>query len=195
MNDKSLPGFVDELVDSALRSSRAEEPRAGLETRILAGVRARQVASRRQRWAWALAVSGGGVAIIALLAFGLRPVPRIQPTPASPPLAGSEAARAAATPQQAPKLLTIPGRHLHTASAAVPRLAQFPSAEPLSEQEKLLLVYVRDTPASALMASATKDMRELQIPDLNIPDLEIKALAGSSDNPNSTGENHEREDL
>jgi hypothetical protein len=110
-------------------------------------------------------------------------------------VAGSEAAKAAATPHLAPKLSAIPVRHVRTASAVVPHLAQFPSAEPLSEQERLLLVYVRNTPASALMASANKDMQELQIPDLNIPDLEIEAMPGSSDNPNSTGENHERKDL
>ena len=38
MRDDEPDSFVDELLEASLRQYRGEEPRSGLETRILAGI-------------------------------------------------------------------------------------------------------------------------------------------------------------
>jgi hypothetical protein len=49
MHDDKRDQFVDELLEASLKQYGGEEPRSGLETRILASLRTRERAVQR-RW-------------------------------------------------------------------------------------------------------------------------------------------------
>jgi hypothetical protein len=59
-----------------------------------------------------------------------------------------------------------------------PRRDAFPSPAPLSEEEKLLVSYVRQLPEGTLAAFPENDqpLASLSVPDLNIPPLVMKEL-------------------
>ena len=59
-------------------------------------------------------------------------------------------------------------------AAAVPKLDRFPSSQPLSEQERLLLAYLNQTPKEevVLAIAKTKSNEDLRVKDLEIQSLE-----------------------
>ncbi len=66
-----------------------------------------------------------------------------------------------------------------------PRRDVFPSPAPLSEEEKLLVSYVREWPDAALAAfpEDSQPLASLKVPDLKIPPLEMKELPGTTGDP------------
>ena len=183
MDDKEKH-FISELLDASLRNYAGGEPRAGLEGRVLAGVRARQQAARRRMaWLWVAGITGV-VAMVTLLAVSLThrqpaPMPTIAKAPANPPAA----VVAKGAPAVQPPVARRSPRH--TAPAAVEwRPQQFPTPRPLSEQEKLLVAYVQALKGSAAAAtpSAKQDVEPgLAIPPLSITALKIEPLAPNED--------------
>ncbi|HTS38815.1 MAG TPA: hypothetical protein VMH04_24285 [Candidatus Solibacter sp.] len=159
---------LDQALDAALARYAAVEPRAGLEDRILANLRAQPTeAAPRFWWRWGLA---GGLpwAVAALLVVAAaiawrssRPAPPIAhrpaveaPAPKHPEyqvLVHNDAT--AIHPHRRNALASQSG---HSATvAAVPKLDVFPSPQPLTEQEKLVLGYVNKNPEqAALLAEA-----------------------------------------
>jgi len=166
--------FVDELIDASMRGYAGAGPRPGLESRILAGVRAQQrVARRRAAWAWALAMAGVAAMVAFLVFHGpyRRPAPLRQtakaPVQASVPMAANGAP---AEPRPLPLR-----RVRHAAPSAVDkRPQQFPTPRPLSEQERLLLAYVEAIKGSTA-GSAVNATRDVE-PDLSISPLSITAI-------------------
>jgi len=172
-DDKRYP-FVDELLEASLKQYRGEEPRTGLEMRILAEVRSRQRAARRRWLVWTVAVCAGMLATIVSTLHFVRTPPR-QPTPsASLPPKESGAHRAPLQPPQ-----QRPGR----AAAPRSRPEQFPTPLPLTEQEKLLLAYVSKAGKAGLVEGAnTTDespITELTISAIKIAPVEIEPLDDS----------------
>lgn len=164
--------FEREL-DAALARYAAVEPRAGLEQRVLARLRAENAPSARFEWQrWAVAV----VAVAAVLAVwsGRRPA-GVDVNPATmqhqtAKAGGSLLATVATGDSGKTKTHDPLERGLVTAHAqlrrkpksaranadAAPRLAQFPAPEPLTEQEKLLIRFVENDPEDAeLVAEVT----------------------------------------
>jgi len=193
-NDKRDP-FVDELLEASLKQYRGEEPRAGLEMRVLAGVRNRECAARRRWLVWAVACCAGMLAAIVLLFHSAR-APIRHPIPSAPgalraPLqAANSRARSGSADSHlwSPRLVPGPKEKPRTAKAGVratkpARPEQFPSPVPLTEQEKLLLAYLGKTTKPDLVAgtNATEvaPVTELAIPGIRIADLEIKPLDDS----------------
>ncbi|MBZ5564828.1 MAG: hypothetical protein LAP13_20710 [Acidobacteriia bacterium] len=177
MGDKER--FVENLLEASLQRHYRQEPRAGLEARILAGVATRERAGRR-RCLWAVAASMAAVVITVITLHGLRhrpaPVPTISqvavPRP-QPPVTFTFSQAKPAAPHPAR------GRLRHVA-ASQSRPAQFPTPRPLTESEKLLLVYTQIVPKEVLATSPTPPLsQDLDIPGLNIAELEIKPLPGS----------------
>ncbi len=148
----------DELLDKALRQYGNVEPRIGLEKRILANM---QVAGNRAHsgYRWLLA---GTIATALVIAIGSGVwhqalIPKQNVPPAVPRNALGEVSSATVprTQQIANTRASRQRRHVpagsSVASTSSPKLAQFPSPLPLSQQELLLASYAEHFPKEALL--------------------------------------------
>jgi hypothetical protein len=159
----------DELLDKALRQYGNIEPRIGLETRILANIRA---AGNRSHWrhTWLVAATVTAALVISM-AIGiwhqvLTPKQNV-PAPAVSQDAMKEVN--SATIPRNPRLVkprtsrrrqrSIPGSNLGSPDS--PRLDKFPSPLPLSQEELLLARYAEHFPKEALLvAQKQRDFEE-----------------------------------
>jgi hypothetical protein len=158
----------NQWLESALRQYGKAEPRAGLESRLLANLLAERnrIASRR-RWWWALGTATALAAVVAAVWVGESGRER---NPGS--AAGTsttihrEEARGSIQPGLAPHA-AHPAREVARRRPAnrplrdlsvskTPKLAQFPSPQPLSEQEQILVSYVAKYPESAALVAQAR---------------------------------------
>jgi hypothetical protein len=191
MDDKRDERFIDELLDASLRHYRSENPRAGLENRILAHVRAAGQAARpRGLWVWAIAASTAIVMIAAAAAYISRRQPATPVATVNRSVIdrgpfqsttthgqkgtdrGYPLARPTSSAQRA-----LPGT-IRQVAAKARRPGQFPTLAPLSEEEKLLLAYASQVPISKLDDLMNRDpkIEPLEIPELKIPRIEIEEI-------------------
>lgn len=173
--------LVDEILDKALANYSQAEPRMGLEGRVLARLEEEKTAGARAwwwRWAWAPAAAA------LLIAGGLylaRPKTETSSTPsvaqkATPPATATAPATQPSVAQAVPQVKP----HVRPSSQPRPALAvvaakqpQFPAQQGLSEQERLLLAYVRLQPQAAAQQAkaAGEPLAEMKIEPLDIPPL------------------------
>jgi len=156
----------DRELDAVLARYAAVEPRAGLESRILANLRADAAkVSNPVWWRWGLAGLAAAVVITGALAWrtsnrshpvkaSRSPVSEAPKVPEKPIVPGAgntpAAVRKAPKPDRGPHhLRPTPGRP----SKAPPKLDQFPSPQPLNEQELILARYVRQFPHQAVLVA------------------------------------------
>jgi hypothetical protein len=190
MHDDKRDQFVDELLEASLKQYRGEEPRPGLEMRILAGIRTRERAARWRGLGWAAAVCAGILAII-VLTLHFAPARLRQPTPHAslPQPAATPPTPAMVSQQPMPPLgahrapLQPRQRGLRRAARRFARPEQFPTPLPLTEQEKLLLVYLNKATKPDLVAGTNQTdeapVNDLEIARIKIAALEIKPLDDS----------------
>ncbi len=165
-------GKFDREINAALAKYTAVEPRAGLDARVLANLRAEQHhASVRVGWRWPALGATAAVLIVAAVSFMWRtgkPTPntsRHQPqtrmqsdkqtgTRIAANHTGSPA-RASVNTVTAKAATEKPAKHgvrvRQAVAASGPRLDHFPSPRPLTKEEKLLVRYVQDFPQEAVM--------------------------------------------
>jgi hypothetical protein len=155
---------LDRALDAALAKYAAVEPRAGLEQRVLAQLQSESTRLPKYTW-WQWSVAGA-IAVVLAFTFALawrwnRPAKTVgQQYPSAPiEIVQPSATQVAANGE----IEAVRQRHKTTrqhvqqpsAFADGPKLDQFPSPRPLSEQEKLALEYVERFPEEAsLMAQA-----------------------------------------
>jgi hypothetical protein len=146
---------LDQALDSLLASYSRVEPRPGLETRVLASVRAH--AEKKQPYSWPLAWLCGATLTAALaMVFVMNDV-RNYATPEPPaPVAAHwklpPAHNVAARNHRPPRHASVPP----TLVADV-RQQVFPTPVPLSPQEKLMYRYLAGTPREELVAQGHPD--------------------------------------
>ena len=174
--------FLEELLDRGLAQYAAVEPRQGLESRILTAVQAEQQpapasswlfaswVSPQLRWAGALALS----VVIAVVAWTLRPGssgnnagnPAHNPTTAAntanPPTAQPSLGTQNISNTSPVRAVTSPAvqhssQPVEIAQQQAARLATFPSPSPLTEQEKLMLAYLKHTDRNEVLAQSHLD--------------------------------------
>jgi hypothetical protein len=166
INDRRL----EEMLDAMLNDYSGERPRPGLETRVLATLReqSRQEQDRAPLWRWLW----GGAAAMALVAVVLAVyIARLQAPPAPPAVSRVMKPPPVATPtvsrdradrtadvrrvrhQQAQEPVTA----LTPPLAMAARQEVFPSPVPLTDQEKLLLRYLRHTSQEEVVAQSHSD--------------------------------------
>jgi len=142
--------YLDRYLDRALSAYSSTEPRSGLEQRVLAHIQS--VPASHPWWIW-LAVPALAI-LVVLVILSRRPVLPIQPAIAhnqtqTAPIRQSTTERPA---EIAVRTNISPAHHRreYTAVAGnrhqklLPRLPTFPSAQPLSRQEQLLVALVRN---------------------------------------------------
>lgn len=158
MKHEEREKLADQILDAALKQYSDAEPRPGLETRILANLAAtprhRPFALPRVAWA--------AMAAFALLAitFGIwqhrRPA-QISHAPAViVPSVPAPLPPAPSAPMQMTQPVAVATRR-HKVPQPKPlvqealRQDQFPSPQPLSEDERLLLTYLHTTPREEVL--------------------------------------------
>jgi len=162
---------LDRLLDAALAKYADATPREGLEERILANLGTEHVREAANSW-WKLSLVAAvaAVAVLAIvvsLRFGKTAHPVIaNHVPVS--MSASSHSPLPAETQAASHETTVhlgavrrAARHLAPPAAVVadgPKLDQFPSPQPLSEEELALVRYARSFPKDATMiAQAQKE--------------------------------------
>jgi hypothetical protein len=158
---------LDHELEAALAKYAAVEPRDGLETRILANLQAARAHRAKASW-WRWTAGATAVVTIVVVAgiIWRSERPRRGPVNGDPAIRvqeerprqvgsnqGVEVSQGAATVRQEARHTALGIQ----ASLALdqPKLEQFPSPQPLSEQEKILADYVADYPEhAALIARA-----------------------------------------
>ena len=167
---------LDRVLDAAL-AKYAAEPRAGLEERVLANLRAERTrGAERAWWRWGVLAAVATLAIIAV-ALNWKPDGRAHPgtrvaatTPTTQPARTQVAtnreqrgvrSRLAGTARKATRHVSIP-----ITVSARPKLDQFPAPQPLSEQEQALARYVSQFPQEAALiaraqAEYEKEMQQM----------------------------------
>lgn len=175
MESEKRERLIDDLLDNALKQYGAAEPRAGLEDRVLAAVRAEGRRVTPQNWSWWPAVIA---CVVLLLSVAGAFLARNHHTDAS-----AAKSHAPAPPRQFPEKAPekVPEQVMAKASpherrdgrpfgklsagsrpsgkrgpAQPPRLDQFPSPQPLSEQEILLARFVEQFPREAAMIATAQ---------------------------------------
>jgi hypothetical protein len=160
---------LDRELDAALAKYATAEPRPNLQDRILANLRAEQKrAPEHARWRWAAAAMAVLVLFLSLTLRSKKPEKNNMVAHQSPATAQTQAANQTGPspiqPHEEASQKHAAHRtisHLATAAAASPKLDQFPSPRPLSEQEAILARYVTKYPQhAALIAQArTEELR------------------------------------
>jgi hypothetical protein len=159
-------GLDDQWLESALIQFGKAEPRVGLENRLLANLRAeRAQAHLRRRWWRALGMVASLAAILVAVRVEERDRERKPESTAATSTTNRAEARELVQPRPIPQIVhpateVVLRRPAHRptrdlAVASTPKLAQFPSPQPLSEQERILASYVAKYPEhAALVAQA-----------------------------------------
>ena len=173
MNEKRQPSLEEQLIDRALEHHRAEEPRPGLEQRVLA--RIDSAPAPRLGWHWKAGVVVATAALLAVVALYRTYVPSsIDPSPEKPLMARSEPNHAPA-PEAAPSVPeSTVSDEVETAASRSPT---FPSTRELSPQEALLVRFVQRAPEQTLRSIArTRSTRPLHVEKLSMQRLTVEPL-------------------
>lgn len=160
-SDNTRHRAIDDQIDAALAKYAAIEPRAGVEERILANLRAQERPSAGIVW-WRWAGVLTAVAIVTALLVWKREMPGRAQIVRQPSIFHQEKrpeVAITATPKRsqrptgqiAARHMRKGGSHQRVVVAAEPKLVQFPSPQPLSEQERILVSYVAADPERAVL--------------------------------------------
>jgi hypothetical protein len=180
--DKQMETRMDDMLDSLLANYSSAEPRPGLETRILANLKLANPRDTEGREAgrgwWGLKWMWAGAAVAALIVGGLLIIgkgkrhvappthtvvqtaqpavqqPAVQqPIVEQPMVQSSVPAAGGAPPAIHRRHKTLAPEPQQNATLAVSqRPASFPTPSPLSEQERLMLAYLNNTPHEEVIA-------------------------------------------
>jgi hypothetical protein len=182
---------LDLLIDSALSTYADPGPESGLENRVLVTLVAVRTATPqvrggwRRRWLpWAVAIPiAAGLLFLWLLPKRDKPLPASMPqeareaTPtAIAPHAESSSEVRREVPHRRAVRVTQPASPVQTAQAApLPKLDVFPTPQPLTAEERALVVVVTQIPLparEALVEAQSLDDSPVHIAEIQIPPLE-----------------------
>ena len=156
---------LDRVLDAALAKYAAVQPRNGLEERVLANLRSTAPSANTTWWRWSLAAAAMAM-LLMVITFAWRsrtpshPAIANRPAPTEHRNAGPEMHVARRDPTAIPPRprrahkTHVPGSAPVVADA--PKLDQFPSPHPLSEQEKILASYIAQVHDEAVMVARAR---------------------------------------
>jgi hypothetical protein len=165
----------DQLLDGALQQYGNVEPRVGLEGRVLANLKAQNRFVPHRRWASVFAITAGIcavsliVGVVATRHHSGKPIESVSRPPAVASSASTDLAMETSVREKPRTKSARPGTEIAAETATAkpsPRLSQFPSQRPLSEQEELLVRYVRESPQEAVLVARAQAEREKELEKL-----------------------------
>src|SRR5438045_7946505 len=157
-NDKTR--IVDHWLDEGLRQYVQIAPSEGLENRVLANLRT-QPHTSVYYWRW-MPVFAGMIVVASLAIFWPR---QAQPVIKTAEVLPQPVHVITPAPRIAQKNRSNSPRHVAVKSAqastnvVAPKLDQFPSPRPLSQQEKFLLAYCLQVPKEELKLNMRTDIQ------------------------------------
>lgn len=169
------PDELDRLLDEALASYSSEEPRPGLEQRVLGRVRAAGTPRRFGWWRWAVAIP----VFASLLVLAINHWSKPQQPTAERNLASARPAAATvvapvqlrhAAPHRARRVVNRP----MVTRSPLPKREVFPLPAPLSPEERALVDLVTRFPDQAreiLIEADRRSRQPIEIPRIEIPPL------------------------
>ena len=170
--------FVDKVLDQALANYGQAEPRLGLEGRVLARLEVETKSPARVWWKWSWAPAAAALLIAGGLYISrpkLPATPGVAEKPAPPVTTTAKSAPppVVTTTAQAKVHVRPSPRTAPTVVTAAAKQPQFPAAARLSEQDRLLLAFVRLHPQAAAQQAqaAARPPAEIKIDPLEIPPL------------------------
>ncbi len=167
---------LDRALDAVLAKYAAVEPRVGIEERILARLRSEQDRTvKRAWWQWSAV---GAVAALLVLTFAMawrsgKPAKNLVQHSSAPaesieqPSPPPTIAKHASSP-----ILLLATRRNHAgkrhsvplaAGSDEPKLDQFPSPRPLTDEEIALAHYVHNFPKEALLIARAQQQEEIEM--------------------------------
>jgi len=166
------PDELDRLLDEALASYSNEEPRPGLEQRVLGRVRAAGT-SRRFAWLrWAVAIP-----VFSLLVLAITHRSKPQAASVDRNLASAKPPATAVAPPAGLRRAAVRRarvRRPEVARSPLPKRAVFPLPAPLSPEERALVDLVTRFPDQArqvLVEASQRTSQPIEIPRIEIPPL------------------------
>lgn len=163
-NDKDQ---FDDLLDRALKRYGTVKPRVGLEGRVLANLACadRQLGLGSRWMAWGLPIAGTACIAVMLLFLMRTPHSQEQLVAVHAPRASVQTgAQNAATAAHKTHRSLVRRSMLQPELANVGRRpSEFPSPHPLTEQERLLKVYVNNFPQEAALVAHEQAEREKEL--------------------------------
>jgi hypothetical protein len=180
MDETERNQFADDLLNASLARYSTVTPRPGLEGRILANAKAAK--ARRTWFVWAgWLAAGAAAALIAIGVLSLRhrltiPAPPTRVEVVKPTVEDGLTSAPRVQQGHAPRKPVMQRARPITSvvARAEVRQAVFPSPEPLTSEEKLMVKYVDKTPTEVLLASVPEFTK---IQEIQIKELEISPLA------------------
>ena len=169
MADQEKDNRIDEMLDSLLANYSSAEPRPGLETRILANL---QGAAGNEspagwwnfRWLWAGMVTAAIIVAAVLINGRHRAVPPThviartsQPAPQPEIQPRTPIVRQETAKVHRRKPSTVPTAQRNATLALSERPANFPTPAPLSEQERMMFIYLENTPREVVIAQLPRN--------------------------------------
>jgi hypothetical protein len=181
---------LDQRLDTVLAKYANAEPRGGLEERVLANLGTKQAGTVAQlwwRWSATIALATVVLAVLAI-SHGLKSRRADQPMRANmmtpkPKATKSEVADQQITsPWQIRKAQARRNPHAR-AIAVLPKLEQFPSPQPLSEQERILANYVAHFHNQAVLIARvnTAELQQDRLEMIGKPQGKDISEAGNND--------------
>ncbi|HLW85782.1 MAG TPA: hypothetical protein VKR60_11255 [Candidatus Sulfotelmatobacter sp.] len=189
---------LDRELDAALAKYAAVEPRAGLEARVLANLQAeRELSSAHAAWGWpqVTALAAAVMILAALLVWltGGRTQTVHHQSAATPHTQvawnGTRSPERPATVAVSRKASSHSAHHAHRLARTVPKLRQFPSPQPLSEQEQMLANYVAKDPEHAVLVARAR-MEALRRDQSE--EMQAFSSGPAADSERPSGENSDR---
>jgi hypothetical protein len=166
------PDELDRLLEEGLAAYSSEAPRAGLEGRVLAHVRAD---GRRFRgWWWAIWVPALAAAFWIAIVIAHRPRVGTEFRVVQVTREGPLMPRVAAPRMPEVAVRRQVRREASIVKAALPKQEQFPASDGLSPGERSLMQLAARFPETAREATAPMEPRE--VAPIEIPALEIAPL-------------------
>ena len=161
----------DQWLDAALKKYGEAEPRAGIEGRVLANLRAERERGVQGQNPWPVWVGVVAMLSVGVLIFWVsghrasNKAPAVAQTAATGRpqslLAGDRTPAAILSKVQVLRRRGAQSGRIRTVHAAEPRLEQFPAARPLSQQEQMLADYVAQFPQEAVqMAQRQAELKK-----------------------------------
>ena len=161
---------LDRILDDALASYSAQEPRVGLAGRVMARVRSEGERTRRIWLLPAIAMAAAACVAIAMMLWRSDSATRpIVIAPVGPVIVKKV--------EQPPASLrpAVPRRVEHPQHAArLPQRERFPSPDPLTPGERALLAFVQHSPEAARQLA--QPGKPLEIEAISIRPIEIDGL-------------------